>query len=82
MLLDVANARRILEYVLQHRLAHGERIAPQIPGRDAMRSEANHRAAADDIAKSKVGDAKEAIEKGRERVEDRVRDRLKGLLGR
>jgi hypothetical protein len=35
------------------------------------------------IAKSKVGErAKEAIEQRRGEVEDRVRDRLKGLIGR
>jgi AsmA protein len=50
---------------------------------DAMKYEVDYRAVAGDLAKSKVGgQAKEAIEKNRDKVEDKVRDRLKGLLGR
>ena len=50
---------------------------------DAMKYEVDYRAVAGDLAKSKVGgQAKEAIEKNRGKVEDQVRDRLKGLLGR
>ena len=50
---------------------------------DAMKYEVDYRAMAGDVAKSRVGErAKEAIEKNRERVEDKVRDRLKGLIGR
>ena len=50
---------------------------------DAMKYEVDYRAVAGDLAKSKVGgQAKEAIEKNRGKIEDTVRDRLKGLLGR
>ena len=50
---------------------------------DAMKYEVDYRGVAKDLAKSKVGgQAKEAIEKGRGQVEDKVRDQLKGLLGR
>jgi AsmA protein len=50
---------------------------------DAMKYEVDYRAVAGDLAKSKVGgQAKEAIEKNRDKVEDKVRDRLKGLIGR
>ena len=50
---------------------------------DAMKYEVDYRAVAGDLAKSKVGGrAKEAIEKDRGKVEDQVKDRLKGLLGR
>jgi AsmA protein len=50
---------------------------------DGMKYEVDYRAVAGDLAKSKVGGrAKEAIEKGRDKVEDKVRDRLKGLIGR
>lgn len=50
---------------------------------DGMKYEVDYRAVAGDLAKSKVGgQAKEAIEKNRDKVEDKVRDRLKGLLGR
>jgi AsmA protein len=50
---------------------------------DDMKYEVDYRAVAGDLAKSKVGGrAKEAIEQGREKVEDKVRDRLKGILGR
>ena len=48
-----------------------------------MKYEVDYRAVAGDLAKSKVGgQAKEAIEKNRGKVEDQVRDRLKGLIGR
>ena len=50
---------------------------------DAMKYEVDYRAVAGDLAKSKVGgQAKEAIEKNRDKIEDQVRDRLKGLIGR
>lgn len=50
---------------------------------DAMKYEVDYRAVAGDLAKSKVGgQAKEAIEKNRGKVEDQVKDRLKGLIGR
>jgi AsmA protein len=50
---------------------------------DGMKYEVDYRAVAGDLAKSKVGGrAKEAIETGREKIEDKVRDRLKGLIGR
>lgn len=50
---------------------------------DAMKYEVDYRAVAGDLAKSKVGgQAKEAIEKNRGKIEDQVRDRLKGLTGR
>lgn len=47
---------------------------------DNMKYDVDYRAALGDIAKTKVGDrAKEAIEKNRDKIEDKVRDRLKGL---
>jgi AsmA protein len=50
---------------------------------DAMKYEVDYRAVAGDLAKSKVGEkAKEAIEKNKGKIEDTVRDRLKGLTGR
>ena len=50
---------------------------------DAMKYEVDYRAVAGGLAKSKVGgQAKEAIEKNRDQIEDKVRDRLKGLIGR
>jgi AsmA protein len=50
---------------------------------DGMKYEVDYRAVAGNLAKSKIGgQAKEAIEKNRDKVEDKVRDRLKGLLGR
>ena len=50
---------------------------------EAMKYEVDYRAIAGDLAKSKVGgQAKEAIEKNRDKVEEQMRDRLKGLLGR
>jgi AsmA protein len=50
---------------------------------DGMKYEVDYRAVASGLAKSKVGgQAKEAIDKNREKVEDKVKDRLKGLLGR
>ncbi len=50
---------------------------------DSMKYEVDYKAAAGDLAKSKVGEkAKEAIEKNKGKVEEQVRDRLKGLLGR
>lgn len=50
---------------------------------DDMKYQVDYRAAAGDLAKSKVGGkVKEGIEKRKDQVEDRVRDRLKGLIGR
>jgi AsmA protein len=50
---------------------------------DGMKYEVDYRAIAGDVAKSKVGgQAKEAIDKNRDKVEGQVRDRLKGLIGR
>jgi AsmA protein len=50
---------------------------------DAMKYQVDYGAVAGDLAKSKVGEkAKEAIEKNKGKVEEQVRDRLKGLLGR
>jgi AsmA protein len=50
---------------------------------DDMKYSVDYRAAAGDVAKSRVGErAKEAIEQRREKIEDKVRDRLKGLIGR
>ena len=47
---------------------------------DIMKYDVDFRAAVGDIAKTKVGErAKEAIEKNRDKIEDKVRDRLKGL---
>ena len=47
---------------------------------DNMKYDVDYRAAVGDLAKSKVGErAKEAIEKNRDKIEDKVRDRLKGL---
>jgi AsmA protein len=50
---------------------------------DAMKYQVDYSAAATDLAKSKAGQkARETIEQNRGKVEDQVRDRLKGLLGR
>jgi AsmA protein len=50
---------------------------------EGMKYEVDYRAIAGDVAKSKVGgQAKEAIDKNRDKLEDKVRDRLKGLMGR
>src|SRR4051812_2058444 len=50
---------------------------------DAMKYQVDYSAAATELAKSKVGEkAKEAIEQNKGKVEEQVRDRLKGLLGR
>jgi len=50
---------------------------------DAMKYEIDYKAAAGDLAKSRVGEkVKEGIDKSKEKVEDKVRDRLKGLIGR
>jgi AsmA protein len=50
---------------------------------DAMKYDVDYRAVAGDLAKSKVGEkVKEGIEKNRGKIEDKVRDRLKGLLNR
>jgi AsmA protein len=50
---------------------------------DAMKYQVDYRGAAADLAKSKAGEkAKEAIEQNKGKVEDQVKDRLKGLLGR
>lgn len=50
---------------------------------DAMKYKVDYSAAASELAKSKAGEkAKEAIEQNKGKVEEQVRDRLKGLLGR
>jgi AsmA protein len=50
---------------------------------DDIKYQVDYGAAASGIAKSKVGErAKEAIEQRRDKIEDKVRDRLKGLIGR
>ncbi|HEX6265578.1 MAG TPA: AsmA family protein [Burkholderiales bacterium] len=50
---------------------------------DGMKYQVDYRAAAGDLAKSRVGGkVKEGIEKRKDQIEDKVRDRLKGLLGR
>jgi AsmA protein len=50
---------------------------------DDMKYQVDYGSVASGIAKSKVGErAKEAIEQRRDKVEDKVRDRLKGLIGR
>ena len=50
---------------------------------DDMKYQVDFGAVASGIAKSKVGGrAKEEIEQRREKIEDKVRDRLKGLIGR
>lgn len=50
---------------------------------DGMKYEVDYRAVAGDLAKSRVGEqVKERIEKHKGKIEDRVRDRLKGLIGR
>jgi AsmA protein len=50
---------------------------------DDMKYQVDYRAAAGDLAKSRVGGkVKESIEKRKDKIEDKVRDRLKGLLGR
>jgi AsmA protein len=50
---------------------------------DGMKYQVDYRAAAGDLAKSRVGGkVKEGIDKRKDQVEDRVRERLKGLLGR
>jgi AsmA protein len=50
---------------------------------DAMKYQVDYSAAATDLAKSKAGQkARETIEQNRGKVEEQVRDRLKGLLGR
>ena len=48
-----------------------------------MKYQVDYRAVAGDLAKSKVGGKlKEGIEKRKDNIEDKVRDRLKGLIGR
>jgi AsmA protein len=50
---------------------------------DGMKYQVDYRAAAGDLAKSRVGGkVKEGIDKRKDQIEDKVRDRLKGLLGR
>ena len=50
---------------------------------DGMRYQVDYGAAASQLAKSRVGEkAKEALEKNKGKVEEQVRDRLKGLLKR
>jgi AsmA protein len=50
---------------------------------DDMKYQVDYGAVASGIAKSKVGErAKEQVQQRRDKIEDQVRDRLKGLLGR
>jgi AsmA protein len=50
---------------------------------DAMKYDVDYRAVAADLAKSKVGGkVKEGIEQRRGQIEEKVRDRLKGIIGR
>jgi AsmA protein len=50
---------------------------------DAMKYDVDYRAVAGDLAKSRIGGkVKEGIEKNRDKIEDKVRDRLKGLIGK
>jgi AsmA protein len=50
---------------------------------DGMKYQVDYKAAAGDLAKSRVGGkVKEGIEKQKDKIEDKVRDRLKGLIGR
>ena len=50
---------------------------------DDMKYQVDYAAVASGIAKSKVGErAKEQVQQRRDKIEDQVRDRLKGLLGR
>ncbi|MGH8670082.1 MAG: AsmA family protein [Burkholderiales bacterium] len=50
---------------------------------DGMKYQVDYKAVAGDLAKSRVGGkVKEGIEKQKDRIEDKVRGRLKGLLGR
>jgi AsmA protein len=50
---------------------------------DDMKYKVDYRAVAGNLAKSRVGErAKEAIEQNREKIEDKVKDRLKGLIRR
>jgi AsmA protein len=50
---------------------------------EGMKYQVDYRAVAGDLAKSKVGGkVKEGIDKRKDQIEDKVRDRLKGLLGR
>jgi AsmA protein len=50
---------------------------------DAMKYQVDYKAVAAGLAKSRVGgQVKEGIEKQKDKIEDKVRDRLKGLLGR
>jgi AsmA protein len=50
---------------------------------DGMKYQVDYRAVAGDLAKSRVGgQVKEGVEKQKDRIEDKVRDRLKGLLGK
>jgi len=50
---------------------------------DAIKYDVNYGAVAADLAKSKAGEkVKEGIEKNRDKIEERLGDKLKGLLGR
>lgn len=50
---------------------------------DGMKYQVDYRAVAGNLAKSRVGGkVKEGVEKRKDQIEDKVRDRLKGLLGR
>ena len=50
---------------------------------DAIKYEVQYGAVAADLAKSKAGEkVKESIEKNRDKIEERLGDKLKGLMGR
>jgi AsmA protein len=50
---------------------------------DGMKYQVDYRAVAGNLAKSRVGGkVKESVEKRKDEIEDKVRDRVKGLLGR
>jgi len=50
---------------------------------DALKYEVDYRAVAGDLAKTKVGEkVKGQIEQNKDKIQDQVKDRLKGLIGR
>jgi len=95
---DIDIASSTINYVVKPALVatsagQGGKAADQVSGitvpvkltgpLDGMKYQVDYSAAAADLAKSKVGEkAKEAIEQNRGKVEEQVRDRLKGLLNR
>ncbi len=66
---DIDIGRSTISYVAKASIVAGLTVPVKLAGPlDAMKYEVDYRAVAGDLAKSKVG--------------DKVRDRLKGLLGR